>query len=487
MSTKNKVVMLIIITLVFKLILGIGDIASAQSGLPDLEIINVYMCKTWMDVSGNMITVQHVMGFSVRNNTPFIAQPTRPDPTRPWINLIRIRGSTGSVPFNPAKRDVNVTYDKILPNQTVGPFVARGVTNGPLGVTRVVGIINVDANRPYVVEEVTKANNYRFLSADPSTMPWCSGATPRAFGVVFEDKNRNGRRDPGERGIQGVIIELWEGSRRKVATTTSRWDGSWSISIAMPGRYHISAIVPNEVRRRLGGAVSWTTPSRYYNVPLTGGGTGPYRFGLGTMPPPPPAKKPVEPRPEAAVAVAKATANPVVIGQDPKRRGADILITIRSRPVTYIWYEFDSTRGRWLERRATVTDYVDLSSIRVTAELSRESRQWIREELARKYPGARVRRPFWNLRALPTYRVVRNRVLADGTHEVQIAITRIPFQDPGRYDVQVQASTRGTSWPGSRVSDPGMLVPPAQRSTAPKTTRADTNLRVYLLETTVSR
>ena len=185
--------------------------------------------------------------------------------------------------------------------------------------------------------------------------------------------------------------------------------------------------------------------------------------------------------------LATTTSHPIVVGQDPDRRGADILITIRSQPVVYTWFEYDPLSRRWERRVAAVTDYVRLNSIRITARLTDESRRWIENELAQKYPGARVRRPFWNLRAQPTYRIVRNRVLPDGTNEVRIAISRIPFEDPGRYVVKVQARTRGTSWPGSSVGDSRRVVPPALRGTGPRTGMTTGAVVVYLLETTIVR
>ena len=307
---------------------------------------------------------------------------------------------------------------------------------------------------------------------------WCPGYAPRVYGVVFHDRNRNGRRDAGEPGVRGVIVQLWQGSRL-VTSTTSGFDGRWSMTVATGGRYSLAAIVP----RTLGlGTVSWTTPSRYYNIPLTGGARGPYRFGISTLPPPPPAKKPISPRPEVNLGWGTAVTHPIVVGQDPDRRGADVFVTIRSYPVTYIWYELNPTTGRWIEKRAAVTDYVDLNSIRLTATLTATSRAWIRNELAAKYPGARVRRPFWNLRAQPTYRVVRNRVLADGTNEVVLAVTRIPFEDPGVYTVRVSARTRGTSWPGSSARD---VQPPAATRTPGQRIAANAPLRVYLLDATI--
>ncbi len=346
-------------------------------------------------------------------------------------------------------------------------------------------------NRTGAVPEWNTANNYpsaiyrtQYYSGSGwwvSGVPyfsWCPGYAPRAYGIVFQDKNRNGRQDAGEPGLRGVIVQLWQGSRL-VTSTTSGFDGRWSMTVATGGRYSLVAIVP----RTLGlGTVSWTTPSRYYNIPLTGGARGPYRFGISTLPPPPPAKKPISPRPEVNLGWGTAVTHPIVVGQDPDRRGADVFVTIRAYPVTYIWYELNPTTGRWIEKRAAVTDYVDLNSIRLTATLTAASRAWIRNELAAKYPGARVRRPFWNLRAQPTYRVVRNRVLADGTNEVVLAVTRIPFEDPGVYTVRVSARTRGTSWPGSSARD---VQPPAATRTPGQRIAANAPLRVYLLDATI--
>ena len=202
------------------------------------------------------------------------------------------------------------------------------------------------------------------------------------------------------------------------------------------------------------------------------------------MPPPPPAVKPIEPRPDAAIVIPTMTSHPIVIGQDPNRRGADVIVRILSRPVTYIWYEFDTRTNRWVEHRAAVTNFVNLNSIRLTATLRESSRRWIQEVLAQRYPGAFVRRPFWNLRRWRTYRVIQDNVLPDGTHEVVILVSRIPFEDPGVYTIRLTARTRGTSWPGSSASK---VQPPATTSTPPRTVQATAPLRVYLLETTIVR
>jgi large repetitive protein len=54
------------------------------------------------------------------------------------------------------------------------------------------------------------------------------------FGKVFDDVNRNGRQDPGEKGLPGVRVITAQG----LAATTDQY-----------GRFHITcAIVPNEIR-----------------------------------------------------------------------------------------------------------------------------------------------------------------------------------------------------------------------------------------------
>jgi uncharacterized repeat protein (TIGR01451 family) len=54
------------------------------------------------------------------------------------------------------------------------------------------------------------------------------------FGKVFEDVNRNGRQDPGEKGLPGVRVVTAQG----LAATTDQY-----------GRFHITcAITPNEIR-----------------------------------------------------------------------------------------------------------------------------------------------------------------------------------------------------------------------------------------------
>jgi 3',5'-cyclic AMP phosphodiesterase CpdA len=63
-----------------------------------------------------------------------------------------------------------------------------------------------------------------FLCAVLATQPTDPApAIGTAKGVVYEDKNRNGRREPGERGIAGIVVS----NQHQVVRTNSR--GEWSL------------------------------------------------------------------------------------------------------------------------------------------------------------------------------------------------------------------------------------------------------------------
>lgn len=80
---------------------------------------------------------------------------------------------------------------------------------------------------------------------------------------------------------------------------------------------------------------------------------------------------------------------PVVIGQDPQRRGVDVILTVWIDPATHIWYGPDCPGCT--EHRDPVRD--ELIGVAVQLTLSEASRNWIESELAQRYPGARVRQP----------------------------------------------------------------------------------------------
>jgi hypothetical protein len=103
---------------------------------------------------------------------------------------------------------------------------------------------------------------------------------------------------------------------------------------------------------------------------------------------------------------------PLVIGQDPDRRG----ITIP--PITVIAGDHDCRRGT-------------IVSISVKIHLSSESITWIKGELARKYPGAHV---------LDTYPI--SPVLTTSGLDTALATATFHFEpkDPGDYVVTISAT-----------------------------------------------
>jgi len=205
---------------------------------------------------------------------------------------------------------------------------------------------------------------------------------------------------------------------------------------------------------------------------------------------------------------------PVVVGQDPDRRGVDVTLHVTSFPVIRIYYtrekvgEREETRCVWTDpgnpdhtaiwspgnpptpnntppcdlnwpdwewktvkvdvfecvRHVQVLpDPVNLNSVFMQATLSPSSRRWI-EELAQRYPGARVRRPDWYMRAVGS-----GHLNPDGSYEAH-ATAHFAFEDPGIYLVTASAHTRGTI------------------CTPPRTITARIpDLRVHFLDTTLIR
>jgi hypothetical protein len=63
-------------------------------------------------------------------------------------------------------------------------------------------------------------------------------------GMKYEDKNRNGRMDPGEGGLSGWVIKLIlenenEDSEVVIATTTTDGSGNYTFSNVAPGTYEV--------------------------------------------------------------------------------------------------------------------------------------------------------------------------------------------------------------------------------------------------------
>ena len=184
--------------------------------------------------------------------------------------------------------------------------------------------------------------------------------------------------------------------------------------------------------------------------------------------------------------------HPVVVGQDPDSRGADIYVTAISCPEQYTFWEITFIRvfccGRWFVipvlRRNTISvpDPIDLRPGRWSfeAHLTSKSRQWIRGELNQRHPGARIVHPDWDLTRTRHFRIVQRGYMVGMCYKVVMEATRVPFADPGVYRVKASFVTRGTQFrppPGHIV-----VIYPRRRSTPPKHFDDVKRLRVWMLD-----
>ena len=160
---------------------------------------------------------------------------------------------------------------------------------------------------------------------------------------------------------------------------------------------------------------------------------------------------------------------PLVVGQDPQKRGVDVGALIRIPPVVFVWYEevwheeeYCDLEGYtledcppdhikvevWLEcieHRKVYPDYV--ASVNFSLSLDPASQAWIATELAKAYPGAQVKRPHFAF-TLPGPGTLGE----DDFVTLKAVQYRIPIADPGTWNVTVTVMTTGTP-----VSAPRML------------------------------
>lgn len=180
---------------------------------------------------------------------------------------------------------------------------------------------------------------------------------------------------------------------------------------------------------------------------------------------------------------------PVVVGQDPERRGADLSVDVTVPPVVVSynvevsqperrcdwvgpgggtgcpqgsydntdwhpwmagndWRAVDGTRVTCERRTETHPDRI--ASLRVQAELTAESIAWITGDLAARYPGARVYQPLWSL--YPGLAPTSASLSPEGA-VWSATWERVPFRDPGNYRVSVEGQTGGTPYTAPRRLD----------------------------------
>ena len=63
--------------------------------------------------------------------------------------------------------------------------------------------------------------------------------------LVFEDSNFNGLLDPGELGVDGVVVHLLDASDNQIASTTTDANGNYSFNNLVPGDYRVEFVSPS--------------------------------------------------------------------------------------------------------------------------------------------------------------------------------------------------------------------------------------------------
>ncbi len=332
----------------------------------------------------------------------------------------------------------------LKPNQTWSKtFVRIGWDRYAVAATKV--------NDPPLVPESNTSNNYS--STGYVYVDWCPGyGVSTATGYIFIDKNGNGRKDPNEIGIKNAIVQLWQGSTLKGRTIASWPSGSFSLKPPAPGTYTLTAIVPSS---SVGGRVLWTTPRAYYGITLSGGGTrGPFYFGVRPAPPSPPKAYYSSP----TLRIETTPRYPVVVGQDPTERGADISVVVTSPPALFEWYEWDDAQGKYVKRQEKVPVPVIPGSVELYGSMTAASQDWVRLDLASRYPGARLQKVEWDMNRDVGLRVVENRTLADGTTILRATAFRVPFADPGTYTLRASAKVRSVTHATTGLTVPQRTV-----------------------------
>lgn len=160
---------------------------------------------------------------------------------------------------------------------------------------------------------------------------------------------------------------------------------------------------------------------------------------------------------------------PVVIGQDPERRGVDVKVNVVIPPVVYHFFEtirhadrvcvgdatghgsgcpahpgdqhWNTETHTWYECREHTQVFPDfLASARVSVSLTQASRAWILTDLALAYPGAHLLHPDFSFSFSGPGSLLGNQDVSWTR-----MVPNIQTADPGNYSTTVTVRTTGTA------------------------------------------
>lgn len=180
--------------------------------------------------------------------------------------------------------------------------------------------------------------------------------------------------------------------------------------------------------------------------------------------------------------------SPLVVGQDPEKRGADIRVEVTLPPTIHDYYlpvpvyqdvqrcipaegdeeaaELDcktnessaSNDGTWKTVREIVRFdcqhrldvYAEpISNLAAQARLTQASQKWIEQGLAAVYYGAAVLQKSYSL--IPGLGAAHASCDASKTCRATASVARVPFRDPGTFSLELTVQTSGTPVTSGRV------------------------------------
>lgn len=157
---------------------------------------------------------------------------------------------------------------------------------------------------------------------------------------------------------------------------------------------------------------------------------------------------------------------PLVVGQDPDKRGADVLVQAIIQPTVYKYYTSDPVWGEIQvcpneassckkEEMITATVVVrrictshtvvypeQITNVRATANLTQGSKDWISQGLSTYYYGATVKQPSYAL--IPGMTTAAAGCNGNKVCTATASVSRIQFRDPGYYTLLLSVQTAGT-------------------------------------------
>jgi hypothetical protein len=220
---------------------------------------------------------------------------------------------------------------------------------------------------------------------------------------------------------------------------------------------------------------------------IPGGCSGIVIPGDPEDPPPPVCPGPQVTIQQPTLTVKKlAPTNPLVVGQDPEKRGADVQAMVTIPPVIFVWHEplyeeeefcraanAGETPNCKTSNSSLVNDGVEdselvfkeclrhveylpdaVASLQATATLDGASKAWITGQLGQTHYGASVHKESFAL--VPGF-TTWSGSCSGGTCTAVANALKVPFADPGKFNLKLRVTTTGTQFRGVTITQPRNL------------------------------